>query len=92
MTGLTAKALRVVIGYIADKGYAVGQLRDSGDKASVMKGEDLVAELHYDDLLGVLNIRRITGECRSLFLYHPTILLFLDGLFDPPPPLCDPDR
>lgn len=91
MTRDTHRALSLVTGYIADKGFTVGEFHGA-ESVLVTKEHCPMAELHYDDVMQTITITLTGHRPRSLFLYHPTILAFLDLLFDPPPPACDPDR
>lgn len=92
MTDGELKALRVVKAYVRDKGYDVGADEDNECLIYITKGHCHVADMTYDSPMGVLTITKAAGKPRSLFLYHPTILMLLDTMFDPPPPVCDPDR
>lgn len=87
------RALDFVLGYIRDKGLTVGALDGgNGHEFLVTKAHCMVAEILYDPLIQSLTLKKLFGPARTIFLLHPMILATIDLLFDPPPPVCDPDR
>lgn len=92
MTDGELKALRIIKAYVTDKGYSLVMDEDNGCLINVWRDGRLFAEIIYDSLMGVLTVDKTGSKPRSIFLYHPTILMLLDIMFDPPPPVCDPDR